>query len=99
MKVKKTETLKELEKMEIQRKEKRAKTEKRNAIAYAVLKVVVKNDVSLKDIPQLKRKVGNLAKETGVAKEDLLEFSKNILKRVFEEQIEKIDAVEDKGKS
>jgi len=97
--VEKTETLEELEKMEIQRKEKRAKTEKRNAIAYAVLKVVVKNETCLKDIHELKRKVGNLAKETGVAKEDLLEFSKNILKRVFEEQIEKIDAAKDKGKS
>lgn len=65
--------------------------QKRNAIAYTVLKVVVKNDVSFKDIPQLKRKIGNLAKEIGVAKEDLLEFSKNILREIFEKQMKAID--------
>lgn len=64
--------------------------QERNAIAYALLKVVVKNDISFKQIPQLKRKAGNLARETGIHPKKIIEVSKHILREVFHEQMKSV---------
>ncbi len=64
--------------------------QERNAIAYALLKVVVKEQLQLKDISVFKRKVGNLSKETGIDKEKIHEVAKGIIREVFEEQMKSI---------
>lgn len=63
------------------------KEEERNAIAYALLKVVVKEQLQLKTISAFNRKVGNLSKETGISKEKIHEVAKGIIREVFEEQM------------
>jgi hypothetical protein len=66
--------------------------QERNTIAYALLKVVIKEETRFANIPELKRKAGNLSKvtETGIPVEKIVEFGKIIIREVFEEQMRKL---------
>jgi hypothetical protein len=66
--------------------------ERKGEIAYQVLKVYIRQNVSFRDIASTKRVAGNLLKEPGlveanISKDEFLEFGKLIYREVFEEQM------------
>ncbi len=65
--------------------------QERNSIAYALLKVIIKDETRLASIPDLKRKAGNLQKQTSIPAEKIVEFGKILIREAFEEQMAAID--------
>ena len=65
--------------------------QKRNAIAYAVLKKIMKEKTRFSTIPDIKREAGNLAKETGFSPEEIVELAKIVLREAFDEQMGFLD--------
>ncbi len=72
--------------------------QERNAMAYILLKFVIKKNFNLGGISDAKREIGNIAKATNLDAEKLLRFADIIIREVFEEQMEKLrrDKVETK---
>ena len=66
---------------------------RRNEIAYAVLKNRIKEDSRFKEISNLRRKVGEIKQKIGggFTSEELLEFGKNIVREIFEEEMKALD--------
>jgi len=69
--------------------------ERKCQIAVGLLKIQLRQRISLKDVPNLKREIGNLVKEPemsaiGVKSDELLNFLKVLLQQVFEEQLKEI---------
>jgi hypothetical protein len=69
--------------------------ERKSQIALALLRIQFRQRVTLRDIPNLKREVGNLIKEPemtdiNVEYEELLDFLKNLLQEVFDKQMKAI---------
>jgi len=60
---------------------------RKGEIAYLLLKHHAKSVLSLKEIGNFKRDVGNLTKETGIPQDELLQFGEIITREAFEEQI------------
>jgi hypothetical protein len=65
--------------------------QERNFIAYTLLKLVIKEETRLSNISDLKRKAGNLQKQTGIPAEKIVEFGKIVIREAFEEQMAAID--------
>lgn len=66
--------------------------ERRNKVAYQLLKLYTRRNLSFRDIGNIKREIGNLVKEpelleANISKDELLEFRKLIAREVFEGQM------------
>lgn len=66
---------------------------RKNEIAYSLLRVIVKKEISFSDIANVKREIGNLSKETSIPKDELLQFKKIILREVFENEMVNLQEV------
>lgn len=55
-------------------------------LARIFVKRQIARELRLSDIASLKRDLGNVSKETGVPKDDLLRFVAIIIREIFEEQ-------------
>jgi hypothetical protein len=64
--------------------------QKRNAMAYALLKIILKENFNLRGISDIRREAENIAKETSFYIEEILKFADIILREVFEEQMQKL---------
>lgn len=56
---------------------------RKGEIAYILLKLHIQQ--TFRNIDNLKRNIGNISKETNIPKDELIEFSKPIIKEVFGE--------------
>ncbi len=65
-------------------------SKRQGEIAYSVLKRIIREKSSLRDIGDTRRRVGNLSKETGISEDELILFGKLILREAFEEQMTKL---------
>lgn len=66
--------------------------ERRGEIAVAVLKEKLRNETSLRRIPDIKRAAGNMIRDPAIkaakiSSEEIVEFGKELLTEVFEEQM------------
>ena len=62
---------------------------RKNEIAYRLLKAVLVHDLSLMSIGDFKRRAGKLAEETGISMEEVLVFGEAIVREIVAEQIQK----------
>ncbi|MBD3282291.1 MAG: hypothetical protein GF387_01655 [Candidatus Portnoybacteria bacterium] len=62
----------------------------RDAVAYKMLKYHLKRDTCLENIPELRRKAGNIAKEVGVPTEKVMEVGLQIIEEIFVQEMEKV---------
>ncbi len=68
---------------------------RKGEIALAALKIQIKRETSLKDIPNIRRDIGNLVKEPEMAAikatpEELTSLSLELLREAFEEQMSEL---------
>ena len=68
---------------------------RKGEIALAALKIIMRKELSLRDIANVKRNIGNTVKEKEmvaikVNPEELLDLSKLLLKEILNEQMEAI---------
>ncbi len=63
---------------------------KKNQIAWVLLKRYLKHEIRLGDIGNFKRNMGEISKEMGISQDDLMEFSELIAREIFEEQIARL---------
>ena len=66
--------------------------ERRNEIAYAALKIRTRNELSLRDLDNIDRQIGNTVKERemvdiNVTREEAYEFVKSMVKEIFDQQM------------
>lgn len=69
--------------------------ERRNEIAYAALKVRTRNELSLRDLDNIDRQLGNTLKEKemvdiNVTREEAHEFLESMLREVIDQQLGKL---------
>ena len=69
---------------------------KKHEIGYKLFKEYLVENFSFKDIRDLKRKVGNVSKEINISKDELLTFSKIVLREVVEEEFINLNKKETK---
>jgi len=62
-------------------------TERQIDIVYKLLKHSLKQELSLRNIANLKREVGNIAKEIGASEAEILGVGEIIIRECFEEQM------------
>jgi len=74
-------------------------TERKGEIALAILKAKAKKERRLPDANELKRNIGNLAKELGFSKAELTEFVVVLLKEVTKEIVSEIEEIDKTGES
>ena len=63
----------------------------KHKIGYELLKRFLVERFKLRDIQNIKRKIGNYAKETGISKDKLLIFGKTALREVLEEEFVRLN--------
>jgi len=68
--------------------------ERRNEIAYAALKIRTRNELSLRDLDNIDRQIGNTVKERemvdiNVTREEAHEFIKSLVREIFDQQMNK----------
>ena len=68
--------------------------ERRNEIAYAALKIRTRNELSLRDLDNIDRQIGNTVKERemvdiNVTREEAHEFIKTLVREIFDQQMNK----------
>lgn len=66
--------------------------ERRNEIAYAALKIRTRNELSLRDLDNIDRQIGNTVKERemveiDVTREEAHEFIKSLVREIFDQQM------------
>ena len=66
--------------------------ERRNEIAYAALKIRTRNELSLRDLDNIDRQIGNTVKERemvdiNVTREEAHEFIKSLVREIFDQQM------------
>jgi len=68
---------------------------RKGEIGLAAMKIVMRKELSFRDIANVKRNIGNTVKEKEMVAikarpEEILEFSKLLLKEIFDEQMKAI---------
>ena len=68
--------------------------ERKLEIAYAALKIRTRNELSLRDIDNIDRQIGNIVKERemvdiNVTREEAYEFMKSLVREIFDQQMSK----------
>jgi len=69
--------------------------ERRNEIAYAALKIRTRNELSLRDLDNIDRQLGNTLKEKelvdiNVTKEEAHEFIGSLVREILDQQLSKL---------
>ncbi len=69
--------------------------ERRNEIAYAALKIRTRNELSLRDLDNVNRQLGNTIKEKemvdiNVTREEAREFVESLVREILDQQMSKL---------